>query len=81
MLEEILRIREVEKTTMILVTHDIDEAIWVVIMSSRPGTIKKILPVKLPRPRDRSSCDFVQIRKEFYGHFFHGVERPFAYAI
>jgi sulfonate transport system ATP-binding protein len=85
MQQEILRIWEVERTTMVLVTHDIDEAIYlgdrVVIMSSRPGTIKKIVPVHLPRPRDRSSYDFVQIRKEIYTEFFADVERPFAYAI
>lgn len=83
--QEILRIWEVERTTMVLVTHDIDEAIFlgdrVVIMSSRPGTVKRIIPVHLPRPRDRSSYDFVQIRKEIYAEFFAEAEKPFAYAI
>jgi sulfonate transport system ATP-binding protein len=83
--QEILRIWEVERTTMVLVTHDIDEAIFlgdrVVVMSSRPGTIKKIVQVHLPRPRDRSSYDFVQIRKEIFTEFFAETEGPFAYAI
>lgn len=82
---EVLRIWEKERTTMILVTHDIDEAVYlgdrVVVMSSRPGTIKKIIPVDLPRPRDRSSYEFVQIRKMIYAEFFSEAERPFAYAI
>ncbi|MBC7961611.1 MAG: ABC transporter ATP-binding protein [Steroidobacteraceae bacterium] len=85
MQQEILRIWEVERTTMVLVTHDIDEAIFlgdrVVIMSSRPGTVKKIVPVQLPRPRDRSSYDFVRIRKEIYAEFFAEAEKTFAYAI
>ncbi len=85
MQQEILRIWEVERTTMVLVTHDIDEAIYlgdrVVVMSSRPGTVKKILPVLLPRPRDRSSYEFVQLRKEIYAEFFAEAEKPFAYAI
>ncbi|HTP65918.1 MAG TPA: ABC transporter ATP-binding protein, partial [Geobacteraceae bacterium] len=57
MQQEILRIWEVEQTTMVLVTHDIDEAIYlgdrVVVMSSRPGTLKRIVAVELHRPRDR----------------------------
>jgi sulfonate transport system ATP-binding protein len=85
MQQEVLRIWEAEKTTMILVTHDIDEAIYlgdrVVVMSSRPGTIKKIVPVTLPRPRDRTDCDFVQIRREIYAEFFEQTQKPFAYAI
>ncbi len=85
MQQEILRIWEKERTTMILVTHDIDEAIYlgdrVVILSSRPGTVKSVLQVQLPRPRDRSSYEFVQLRKEIYAEFFAEAEKPFAYAI
>lgn len=85
MQQEVLRIWEAEKTTMILVTHDIDEAIYlgdrVVVMSNRPGTINKIVKVTLPRPRDRSDYDFVQIRKEIYAEFFEQTQKPFAYAI
>ncbi|HEY5974237.1 MAG TPA: ABC transporter ATP-binding protein [Geobacteraceae bacterium] len=85
MQQEILRIWEAERTTMVLVTHDIDEAIYlgdrVVVMSSRPGTVKRIVPVDLPRPRDRSSLEFIQIRKAIYAEFFAEAERPFAYAI
>jgi len=85
MQQEVLRIWEAEKTTMMLVTHDIDEAIFlgdrVVIMSSSPGTVKKIITVDLPRPRDRSSYEFAKIRKEIYGHFFANVEKSFVYRI
>lgn len=65
---ETLRIWEKEKTTMILVTHDIDEAIYlsdrIVVLSAKPGVIKEIIPVKLPRPRDRSSYEFMQLRRK-----------------
>lgn len=85
MQQEILRIWEAEKTMMILVTHDIDEAVYlggrVVVMSNGPGTVKKIVPINLPRPRDRSSYEFVQIRKEIYNEFFNEAEKTFIYAI
>ena len=85
MQQEILRIWEVERTTMILVTHDIDEAVFlgdeVVVMSNRPGTIRKVIPVELPRPRDRTSPLFVELRRQLYAEFFAGAEQPFAYAI
>lgn len=85
MQNEILRIWRAESNTMILVTHDIDEAIYlgdrVIIMSDRPGTIKRIINVDIPRPRDRTSLEFVRIRKIVYDEFFKGVEIPIEYNI
>lgn len=67
MQEEITRIWREEGTTMILVTHDIDEAIIlsnrIVVLSSRPGKIKSIMDVPLGSVRDRSSIDFLNIRR------------------
>lgn len=84
--QEMLRIWEAEGATMLLVTHDIDEAIFlgdrVVVMSSRPGTIRRIIPVDLPRPRDRGSFEFARLRREIYAEFFRNEEEPyFSYAI
>jgi sulfonate transport system ATP-binding protein len=74
MQREILRIWEQEKTTMLLVTHDVDEAIYladrVIILSNRPGMIKKIIHVDLSRPRDRNSYDFTAIKKTIYKELF-----------
>jgi sulfonate transport system ATP-binding protein len=85
MQQELERLWLLEKITMIMVTHDIDEAIYlsdkVVIMSSRPGVIKKIIDVPLSRPRDRASSDFMRIKAEILQEFHLGTEYPFAYAI
>jgi len=74
MQQEILRIWQEEKITVILVTHDIDEAVFlgdrVLVMSNRPGTFKKTLSVTLDRPRDRNSLEFSKTRKEIYDEFF-----------
>lgn len=68
MQNEVLKIWEHEKCTMLLVTHDIDEAIFlsdrIVILSEHPGKIKEIINVNMPRPRDRSREDFLKIRKQ-----------------
>jgi sulfonate transport system ATP-binding protein len=74
MQQEILKIWQAEKITVILVTHDIDEAVFlgdrVLVMSNRPGTFKKTLSVSLERPRDRSGEVFSKIRKEIHDEFF-----------
>src|SRR5690606_1416121 len=56
MQELLLGIWERDQKTVLFVTHDIEEAIFmasrVVVMSARPGRIKKIVPVDLPHPRN-----------------------------
>jgi len=75
MQNEIMRIWNKHRATMILVTHDIDESIFlsdrIVVLSERPGHIKEIIKVDLPRPRDRSNDTFAAIRKQIYQEFFH----------
>lgn len=71
---ELLKIWEKEKSTMMIVTHDIDEAIFlgtkVVMMSPKPGIIQNIFDIQLPRPRIRASDDFAYYRKKIYSEFF-----------
>ena len=62
---ELLRIWEKINTTVVFVTHSIDEAIYladrIVVMTARPGRVKEIIDIDLPRPRDgniRSSTEF-----------------------
>ena len=66
--DELLRIWEALGKTIVFVTHSIDEAIYlgsrVVVMTYRPGTIKRDMVISLPRPRDPSDPAFNAIRKE-----------------
>ncbi len=68
MQDEVLRIWQARGTTMLLVTHDIDEAIYmsdrIVIMTPRPGRIERIIDVKLPRPRHRNADEFLRLRAD-----------------
>ncbi|MCO7573489.1 ABC transporter ATP-binding protein [Pseudomonas chlororaphis] len=68
MQDELLAIRERAKITTVLVTHDVEEAIFladrVVVMEPRPGRIKRVVQVALPHPRQRSRFDFHQLREE-----------------
>jgi ABC-type nitrate/sulfonate/bicarbonate transport system ATPase subunit len=66
MQDEVLQLWQTRGTTMALVTHDIDEAIFmsdrIALMSARPGRIERVLDVVLPRPRQRTSPEFLQLR-------------------
>jgi sulfonate transport system ATP-binding protein len=70
---ELQRIWERERITMILVTHDVDEAVYlgerVVTMAPRPGRIRRIVEVALPRPRERSDPRFVALRDAILADF------------
>lgn len=76
--EELLEIKNKEKTTMIMVTHDIEEAVYladrVVVLSNRPGQIKDIIEINLPRPRSRNEQYFVKKKKKIFNYFFEEKE-------
>lgn len=64
--DEVLRLWQARRTTTLLVTHDIDEAIYmsdrIVIMTPHPGRIERIIDVTLERPRQRNSPEFFRLR-------------------
>jgi NitT/TauT family transport system ATP-binding protein len=66
--DELLRIWMEFKKTIIFVTHSIQESIYladrVVVMTYRPGTVKKIVTVEIPHPRDMNSPLFISLQKE-----------------
>jgi NitT/TauT family transport system ATP-binding protein len=74
MQEELLRILESEKKAMIFVTHSIDEAILlgdrIVMMSRRPGRVREIIPVNIPRPRKiisvRAHPRYIELRNTLW---------------
>lgn len=71
--QELQRIWQSEGITMILVTHDVEEAVFlgdrVVVMEPRPGRIRQTIPVNLPHPRDRTSYAFAQIKDRVLAEF------------
>jgi NitT/TauT family transport system ATP-binding protein len=66
--DELLRIWAELRKTIVFVTHGIEESIYladrVVVMTYRPGTVKQIVPVTLPRPRDPAGAAFNELKRE-----------------
>jgi ABC-type nitrate/sulfonate/bicarbonate transport system ATPase subunit len=64
---EVLRIWEKRKTTVVFVTHNLEEAVYlaerIIVLTEKPTRIKASLPVDLPRPRDFADPQFVALRK------------------
>ena len=66
--DEILQIWQKYNMTMIMVTHDVDEAIYmsdkVVVMSARPSKVEAVIDIELPRPRARAQDTFQVYRSQ-----------------
>jgi NitT/TauT family transport system ATP-binding protein len=65
---ELLRVWEAYKSAVIFVTHSIEEAVYladrIIIMTPRPGRVRSIIKVDLPRPRDSTAVGFIEyVRK------------------
>lgn len=66
--DEVLRIRQELKTTILLVSHNPEEAVYladrIVVLSQRPAVVSEILTVNLPHPRDVADPAFIRIREQ-----------------
>ncbi len=65
--KELLAIWEKTRKTILFVTHSVDEAVYlsdrIVVLSARPGRVRDVVSIDLPRPRDRTSPGFAAIRR------------------
>ncbi len=78
--DKLLELRKENDTTMVLVTHDVDEAIYlsdrIVIMTPRPGKISEILTIKIPHPRNRGGEEFLSVRRDILEKLHFASARP-----
>ncbi len=77
MQEELEKIWMDNKTTMIMITHDIEEAVYlsdrIVVLDARPCKVKEIFTIPLEHPRDRSSIKFEEYRASVVSSFRSAV--------
>ena len=80
MQDELLRIRSEKSMTMIMVTHDVDEALYlsdkIVVMSPRPAKIEDIIDVKMFRPRQRNNPEFLRLRSQILKTLHYAGNEP-----
>ncbi|MHB8618451.1 MAG: ABC transporter ATP-binding protein [Chloroflexota bacterium] len=82
--DQLLRLQEYLKATIIFVTHDLEEAIYlsdrVVILSRRPGRIKEVIPVDLPSPRYahdvKSDARYQLLRRDAWNCLKEEIQPP-----
>ena len=85
MQELLLKIWQEERKTVLFITHDIDEALFlgdvVYVMSARPGRIMDTIPVEIERPRDYSvttSPEFIELKKRIMSCLHDEVDKALA---
>ena len=66
--KELLDIWDKTKKIIVFITHSVDEAVFladrIIVLTPRPGRVCQIFPVELKRPRDRTSVEFAQVRRQ-----------------
>ena len=67
MQKELLSLQDETRQTIVFVTHSVDEAVYladrIVVLSPRPGKVREVIDIPWPRPRDRTSTGFAEIRR------------------
>lgn len=66
--DELVKLWKMTNTTVIFITHNIEEAVYlgsrIMILTNKPTTVKKTIVNDMPRPRDITSPEFVELRNE-----------------
>lgn len=81
--QELIRIWETDHTSMLMVTHDIEEAVYlskrVVVLSTRPACVKNIYDIELGRERNRTDTNFIYYKNKIYKDFFNekGIDEDY----
>lgn len=65
--DEVLKLQQATKSTVIFITHNIEEAVYLadrcLILSQKPTTIKEEVHIRMPHPRDVTSAEFIELRE------------------
>ncbi len=83
--EELVNLWQQQPFTCVFVTHDIEEAVYladrIIVMTPRPGRIKTIVPVPLPRPRSRTDPRLTEIRNYVLQQYERSDTQPVGVSI
>jgi NitT/TauT family transport system ATP-binding protein len=76
---ELVRIWKMTRTTILFITHSIDEAVLlsdrVYVMTARPGMIKDVIEIDMPRPRDENQAEFLTYRRRITEQLKHEIDK------